>query len=98
MPEQSRWTLLVVPHGSDSPRTFSVSRRGLRVITATAGTLGTIALLCVGVVIAQIAVPGLRMNYWHERDVRQTVGALEARLDSMTDTLDAITRRDEQIR
>src|SRR5690242_441207 len=98
MPEQRRWTLLVVPHGSDSPRSISISQRGVRAIATIAGSFGSIGVLCTAAVIAQLIVPGLRMDFWRDRARRASVEALQARLDNMTDTLDAISRRDEQIR
>jgi biotin carboxyl carrier protein len=98
MPEQRRWTLLVVPHGSDSPRSISISRRGLRAIAAVAGGFGSIGVLCTAAVVAQLVIPGLRMDFWRDRARRANVEALQARIDSMADTLDVISRRDEQIR
>ena len=32
-----RWTVMVVPHGSDSPRSFSISERAVRAAYTRAG-------------------------------------------------------------
>jgi biotin carboxyl carrier protein len=95
---QRRWTLLVVPHGSDSPRTYSLSQRGLKAITIAAGVLGAVATICVAIVALQVAVPSLRVGFARNEALGESVAALQSRLDFMADTLAAIERRDQQIR
>jgi murein DD-endopeptidase MepM/ murein hydrolase activator NlpD len=43
-----RWTLIVVPHGSDSPRTFTVTERVLRTVATVVGVCALAAMVGVG--------------------------------------------------
>jgi len=45
-----RWTVMVVPHGSDSPRSFSISERAVRAAMYVGSALGLMA--AVGIMTA----------------------------------------------
>ncbi len=95
MSQLRRWTLLVVPHGSDSPRSFSISEKAVRRLAAVGTVLGLVAAMGVGVAISHLA---LRMRGEDDGSLRESMVGLQARLDSLDDTLQAITIRDSQIR
>jgi murein DD-endopeptidase MepM/ murein hydrolase activator NlpD len=96
MPPQRRWTFLVVPHGSDSPRSFSLSETLIKRLAICASVVALVAAMGVGVAFSHVA---LRL---HRTDNHTLLGGdvsmMQARLDSLDDTLRAITRRDQQIR
>jgi murein DD-endopeptidase MepM/ murein hydrolase activator NlpD len=94
-PQQRRWTLLVVPHGCDSPRGFSLSERTVRRLVAGASAVGLVALIGIGVAISLLTTRAAGRG---DERLRAQLVALQARLDSLDDTLQAIGRRDEQIR
>ena len=48
MPPQRRWTFLVVPHGSDSPRSFSLSEKFVKRLAIGAGAVGLVAAIGFG--------------------------------------------------
>lgn len=95
MPPQRRWTFLVVPHGSDSPRSFSLSEAFIRRFTIGASAIGLVAAMGIGVAISHIA---LRIRGTDDKSLLGSVSAMQARLDSLDDTLRVIARRDQQIR
>jgi murein DD-endopeptidase MepM/ murein hydrolase activator NlpD len=85
-----RWSVLIVPHGSDEPREIVVSQRALRILRGTAttlafvlgvGTLSTVALAARGGP-APAALGG----------------ASRAELDSLRTALQTITQREARIR
>ncbi len=94
MPPQRRWTFLVVPHGSDSPRSFSLSEKLVKRLAVCAGVIGLVAAMGVGVALSHVALT------LHHADARPSsdLSLMQARLDSLDDTLRAISRRDQQIR
>jgi murein DD-endopeptidase MepM/ murein hydrolase activator NlpD len=92
---QRRWTLLIVPHGCDSPRSISLSEKTVRHAIAAASTLGLIAVIGVGVGISQLAAHATRRD---DGSLRVQLTALQARVDTLDDTLRIIERRDDQIR
>ena len=95
MSSQRRWTFLVVPHGSASPRSFSVSETLVRQLAVAGGAVGLVAAIGVGLALSYVT-GGLRPNV--ARGSLSGVTAMQARLDSLDDTLRAIGRRDQQIR
>jgi murein DD-endopeptidase MepM/ murein hydrolase activator NlpD len=95
MPTQRRWTFLVVPHGSDSPRSFSLSQAMVRRLAMGATAIGLVAAMGVGVAISHFAIG---MQGTNDRAMPRSDARLQARLDSLDDTLRAIARRDQQIR
>jgi murein DD-endopeptidase MepM/ murein hydrolase activator NlpD len=95
MPPQRRWTLLVVPHGSDSPRSISLSETLIKRLAICASAVGLVAAMGVGVALSHVA---LRLRHNDDRSLLGNVSLIQARLDSLDDTLRALTRRDQQIR
>jgi murein DD-endopeptidase MepM/ murein hydrolase activator NlpD len=90
-----RWTFLVVPHGSDSPRSFSLSEALVRRLMVGGSVIGLVAAMGVGVAISHVA---LRIRGTDDHSLIGSVTMMQARLDSLDDTLRVIARRDQQIR
>jgi murein DD-endopeptidase MepM/ murein hydrolase activator NlpD len=95
MPPQRRWTFLVVPHGSDSPRSISLSETLIKRLAICASAVGLVAAMGVGVALSHVA---LKLRHNDDRSLLGSVTLMQSRLDSLDDTLRAITRRDQQIR
>lgn len=95
MPPERRWTFLVVPHGSDSPRGFSLSEKLVKRLAMFASAVVLVAAMGVGVALSHVA---LTLGRTVNRGVSGDVALMQARLDSLDDTLRAISRRDQQIR
>jgi murein DD-endopeptidase MepM/ murein hydrolase activator NlpD len=95
---EERWTLLLVPHGSESPRGIAVSRRALKAAGGVVGAVGLVLLIAFGVLLAQVS-NGKRLTMITPRQGAETeVEQLRARLLQIQDTLELITRRNDQIR
>ncbi|MBA2685316.1 MAG: peptidoglycan DD-metalloendopeptidase family protein [Gemmatimonadaceae bacterium] len=95
MPPQRRWTFLVVPHGSDSPRGFSLSEKLVKRLAIFTSAVGLVAAAGIGVALSHVA---LKFRHTDDRSLLGSVSMMQARLDSLDDTLRAIGRRDQQIR
>ena len=95
MPPQRRWTFLVVPHGSDSPRSFSLSETLAKRLAICAGGVGLVAAMGIGVALSHVA---LKLRHTDDQRLISSVSLMQSRLDSLDDTLRAISRRDQQIR
>lgn len=95
MTPQRRWTFLVVPHGSASPRSFSLSETVVKRLAMCAGAVGLVAAMGVGVSLNHVV---LRLRHTDDQSLLGNVSLMQARLDSLDDTLRAIGRRDQQIR
>jgi len=97
-----RWTVMIVPHGSDSPRSYSVSERALRVGAYLGGTLALIALIGIGTAVADAgrmisaAIRPTEANAMSS--MPRDVSEVARRVASLRDTLDVIRKREAQIR
>lgn len=94
-----RWTVMVIPHGSDSPRSFAVSERAVR-LAAYAG----IAVLVVTLTGFGYAIAGVRaivapasVATLHPAGSPE-LAAVASRVASLRDTLAVIREREQHIR
>lgn len=95
---QRSWTLLVVPHGSDSPRTFTLTERALRIGSGMAALVGIVAAIGIGVLVSTIGMPTSRIAQRENRLLSQELVDLRARLRHLEDTLNVIGKHDERVR
>ena len=103
MPER-RWTILVIPEGSDSPRTFNCSERALRLARGAAVVL--LLLVIGGAMVLGRALPrvvGVAALGAEEHGLGaglSPAAAAELRLtlSALRDTLAELGRRDRQLR
>jgi len=97
-----RWTVMVVPHGSDSPRSFSVSERAVRAGVYVGSVLGLMAVIGLGSAVATTgryissAVRPTEANAMSSRP--RDVAEVAKRVASLRDTLNVIRKREAQIR
>ena len=99
-----RWTVMVIPHGSDSPRSFAISERAVRAAAYTGSVLGLVAMIGIGSAIASAsrvissvvrpAEANAAMSTSKPRDVTEVA----LRVASLRDTLEVIRKREAQIR
>jgi len=94
MAPQRRWTLMLVPDGCGNARTLSFTERAARRVIATISGVGMVTLLGSGVFVGRLTVRSAHGGTL----VGERSSVLDARLDSLADTISALARRDEQIR
>ena len=97
-----RWTVMVVPHGSDSPRSFSISERAVRAAAYAGSALGLIVLVGLGSAVASTGRYISSAVRPTEASAMSTpprdVAEVAKRVASLRDTLDVIRKREAQIR
>ena len=97
-----RWTVMVVPHGSDSPRSFSVSERAVRAGVYVGSVLALMAIIGLGSAIATTgryvssAIRPTEANAMSSQP--RDVAEVARRVATLRDTLNMIRKREEQIR
>ena len=97
-----RWTVMLVPHGSDSPRSFSVSERAVRAGAYIGSMLALMALIGFGTAVAttgryvSMVIRPLEANAMSSAP--RNVAEVARRVASLRDTLDVIRKREAQIR
>jgi hypothetical protein len=55
-----RWTVMLIPHGSDAPMSIAVSERALRFLTSIIIAVALVAVIGLGTIIAQLGRFGTR--------------------------------------
>ena len=89
---------MIVPHGSDSPREFPVTERGVRIASWTVGVLALAFLSFGAYVVTQLGTPAAIAAASENRALTGELSYLQARVKELQDTIGAIGKRDEQIR
>jgi murein DD-endopeptidase MepM/ murein hydrolase activator NlpD len=96
--DDQHWTVLIVPHGSDAPRSLAVSHRHARRLAWIGGAIGFVFLTCTTLVGIELVKPGSVFATSENRRLTVEVSQLRDGLARIRDTLAVIGRRDEQIR
>jgi murein DD-endopeptidase MepM/ murein hydrolase activator NlpD len=94
-----RWTVVLVPHGSEPSRIIEVSYGVLRMMAAGIGAAAVIALLVGYATVSHTADLSQAARLQRENTLlSQEIGELRGRLSSLADTLTRIAQRDARIR
>lgn len=92
-----RWTVMIVPHGSDSPRTINVSEGYLRTGLWAGGVVGGLVLVAALAGLGGMLMPG-RFGTYDSRALSKEVRQLHSRVAIFQDTLSQLVKRDERLR
>lgn len=99
MPEQRRWTLVIVPPGSQASRILDVSARFLKLAAGGAGLLILLALLLGYSTYARSVHIARAGALQRENDrLSAELARINTRLGRLDDTLAAIAQRDNRVR
>jgi murein DD-endopeptidase MepM/ murein hydrolase activator NlpD len=94
-----RWTLVVVPHGSEPSRIVEVSYNVLRAAAIVVGGIVVLALLAGYATIAHTTDLTRTARLQEENaSLAREIGELHGRLVSLADTISTISQRDARIR
>src|SRR6185436_11039909 len=93
-----RWTVLIVPHGSDSPRQFEIGERGVRVAAGLLGTGGLVLLAALVLLLSPWATPGGRIAARANLRLEKEVAQMYAALDQLGDSIEMLANREAQFR
>lgn len=94
-----RWTVMLIPHGTERSRILEVTSSWLRL-----GAIGLVVVLGLATMTGYaVAFRAARAGFDENLVTRRThlaeeLGRLNARLGALTDTINTISRRDAQIR
>lgn len=95
---QRRWTLMIVPHGSDEPRSFAVSERAVRWARSAAVVLSVLFVGLLGLAVSPYGSLGGRLTVKENQRLGRDLADLRLRVRGLQDTVEAIAKRDEQLR
>src|SRR5665213_90291 len=98
MAPRQHWTILIVPPGTGTTRTFHVGPRGRRAIMWGAGTAALVVVSAIMLLFAPFATPGARLLAAQNARLQAQLDQLGSRLSTLSDTLTSLGARDQQIR
>jgi len=94
-----RWTLVLVPHGSEPSRIVEVSYGVLRVLAGAAGGMIVLALIAGYATISHTTDLSRAARLQQENaSLAREIGEMHGRLATLADTLTRISQRDARIR
>lgn len=94
---ERRWTILLVPHTSEAPRSFSLSERAVRTVAWVAGVAALAAAFVVAALVLRVREADRALTVAWEAGDRE-VDSLRARLDSLRGSLAGIQVQESRIR
>jgi murein DD-endopeptidase MepM/ murein hydrolase activator NlpD len=96
--KRRRWTLLVVPHDSDTPRQFEIGEETVRWATII-GSIAAVLVLGAGLVLfSPWATPGARLLARQKADLEAEVARLNGALVTIGDTIAFLADREAKFR
>ena len=94
-----RWTLVLVPHGSEPSRIVEISHGLLRLVTGAVGGIVVLALIAGYVTVSHTTDLSRAARLQQENaSLAHEIGELHGRLVTLADTLTRISQRDARIR
>ncbi len=93
-----RWTILVVPHDTESPRQYVVGESMVRWATVL-GALAAVLILGAGLILfSPWATPGARVLAYQNRQLNAELTRLDNALAMIGDSLHSLAEREQQFR
>jgi murein DD-endopeptidase MepM/ murein hydrolase activator NlpD len=93
-----RWTVLVVPHDTESPREYVVGERSLRWATAGIAAAAVLLLGAASVLFTPLATPAARMVAKENQRLKAELERMDIALAAVGDSLGALAEREAQFR
>ena len=93
-----RWTILVVPHDSESPRQFHLSERAAHILAGVLGVAGLTVLAAGVMIFSPWATPGARLVSHENLRLTREVAMLDSALGQLGDSVSSLAAREAQFR
>lgn len=93
-----RWTILVVPHDSETPRQYELGERAAHLIAGALGVAGLMVLAAGVMLFSPWATPGARIVARDNIRLVREVAVLDSALDVLGDSVTSLAEREAQFR
>ncbi len=93
-----RWTILIVPHSTSSPKSYELGERTLRVAIAVAAGLFLMIAGAAAVLFTPWATPSARLAAHENARLKSELASIDVRLQALVDTIASIEQQDQRIR
>ena len=92
------WTILIIPPGTGTTRTYVIGPRGRRALAWAAGTAALLVVSAIAVLFTPFATPSARLLRMQNARLESQMAEIDKRLMTLSDTLASLGARDQQIR
>lgn len=93
-----RWTILIVPHDSESPRQYEIGESSVRAIAGVIGSAAVLVLAAAVLLFSPWATPGARLAARDNLKLKQEVARLDASLLQIGDSMNVLATREAEFR
>ena len=95
---RAKWTILIVPHGTATPRSYELGERGFRALVGAASAMVLLVAAAVLVLFTPMGTPSARMAARENARLKAEMAAIDGRLQTLLDTIASIEHQDARIR
>jgi murein DD-endopeptidase MepM/ murein hydrolase activator NlpD len=92
------WTILIIPPGTGTTRTYVIGPRGRRALLWAAGTAGVLLVGAITILFTPYGTPSAYLLHAQNVRLESQLTSLDKRLSTLADTLASLGARDQQIR
>jgi hypothetical protein len=93
-----RWTILIVPHDSESPRQFEIGEGKVRAIAGGLGASILLVLTAAVMLFSPWATPGARIASRENLNLKREIASLDASLSQLGDSMGVLADREANFR
>jgi murein DD-endopeptidase MepM/ murein hydrolase activator NlpD len=93
-----RWTILIVPHDSESPRQYEIGEGGLRAITGALSAAGLLVLAAAILLFSPWATPGARLAARDNLKLAAEIASMDSSFAELGDSIDVLAGREAAFR
>ena len=81
------WTILIIPPGTGTTRTYVIGPRGRRALAWAAGTAALLVVSAIAVLFTPFATPSARLLRMQNARLESQMAEIDKRLMTLSDTL-----------
>jgi murein DD-endopeptidase MepM/ murein hydrolase activator NlpD len=93
-----RWTILIVPHDSESPRQYEIGEGKVRALAGFAGFAAILVVAAAVMLFSPWATPGARIAARDNVRLKQEIARLDASLAELGDSMNVVATREAEFR
>jgi murein DD-endopeptidase MepM/ murein hydrolase activator NlpD len=93
-----KWTIMIVPHGTSTPRSYELGERGVRMLIGAGVGVALLVAAALVVLFTPLGTPSARLAARENARLKSELAAIDGRLQVLIDTISSIEKQDERIR
>jgi hypothetical protein len=96
--KRRRWSILIVPHGTDAPRRYDVGERSVRVFTGMLVACAMVVIAALMLLFSPLATPAARLASLQNARLQSQLAALDGAVAQLSDSLATLAEHEVHFR